>query len=457
MNPHIFREYDIRGVVGKDLNDDSVELLGRAFGTMLRQSGRMACTLGRDCRKSSWGFAMAMAKGMTDCGIDVLDCGTIPTPMAYWSMFLLPVDACVMVTGSHNPKEFNGFKLCMNRTPIFGAQLQELRRMAEAGDFVHGSGSVTPVNVVPSYMEKVFLSARMGRRRLRVVVDAGNGTGGVVAVPLLERLGVEVIPLFCNMDGDFPNHHPDPTVPENLEALKEEVVSRKADLGIAFDGDADRLGIVTEKGETIFGDMILLILARAVLKEVPGAEIVSEVKCSQVLFDEVARLGGRPVMWRVGHSLIKAKMAEDDAALGGEMSGHIFFRHRWYGFDDAIYSATRFLEILSAHDGPASSLLDGVPRRFSTPEIRVDCPDDMKFKLVEVASKTFRAMGLAVVDVDGARVQFPAGWGLVRASNTQPVLVLRFEAESPDDLKTIQTEVFKVVEQARASLAGGES
>ncbi|MBM4394879.1 MAG: phosphomannomutase/phosphoglucomutase [Deltaproteobacteria bacterium] len=454
MNPLIFREYDVRGIVGTDLTGETVETLGRAFGTFLRRRGRDRATLGHDCRTSSAPFGDALARGMTSCGVDVTHVGTVPTPLVYWSMFALDVDSAAMVTGSHNPKEFNGFKLCLGRTSVHGEDVQELRRIAVAGGFERGAGRLGRADVVPSYLDRVAGDARIGARRLRVVVDAGNGTGGVVALPLLARLGIDAIPLYCDMDGEFPNHHPDPTVPENLAALRREVVERGADLGIAFDGDADRLGVVTERGDVVHGDMVLLVLARALLREVPGAEIVSEVKCSQVLFDEIAKAGGRPLMWRVGHSLIKAKMAEDDAALGGEMSGHIFFRHRWYGFDDAIYSAVRLLEVLSAHDGPASSLLAGLPQTWVTPEIRVDCPDELKWDVVAIVREALKARGLDVVEVDGARAKFTDGWGLVRASNTQPVLVSRFEAASPEALARIRADVFAEIDRAKSAAEG---
>ncbi len=466
VNPLIFREYDIRGVVGEDLTDESVTIVGRAFGTYLREREVRAAFLGRDCRTSSPAFAEAIARGLTACGVDVVDLGVVPTPLLYFSMFLAEagpgggavdgpdVRAGVMVTGSHNPKDFNGFKLCAGRAALFGEQIREVARIALSGRFAEGFGAVTRYDVVPAYLDRVAGDARLGPRRLRVVVDAGNGTGGVVAVPLFERLGVEVIPLYCDMDGEFPHHHPDPTVPKNLEDLRREVVQRGADLGVAYDGDADRLGIVTEKGEIVFGDMVLLVLARALLREHPGATIVSEVKCSQVLFDEVERAGGRAEMWRVGHSLIKARMAETGALLGGEMSGHLFFRHRWFGFDDAIYASLRFIEVLSHYDGPASSLLADVPRTVATPEIRVDCPDEVKFRVVEVLTAQYKAAGYPVVDVDGARVRFSEGWGLVRASNTQPVLVFRFEARSEQALSAIRDEMLARAEAVRQSIQG---
>lgn len=454
LNPHIFREYDIRGIVGEDLTDDTVEILGRAWGTWLVNQGQQTCTLGRDCRTSSPAFAQALSRGMQSCGINVVDVGVVPTPLLYFSMYELDVDAGVMITGSHNPKDFNGFKVCAGKTALFGTAIAEIGEIAVSGRFARGQGSRSEADVVPAYLDRVASDARLGSRSLKVVVDAGNGTGGVVALPLLERLGIEAVPLYCDMDGEFPNHHPDPTVPDNLAELRRQVVDTGADLGIAFDGDADRLGVVTETGDVVYGDMILLILALDLLKDNPGAEVVSEVKCSQILFDEIEKAGGKAVMWKVGHSLIKARMAEDDALLGGEMSGHIFFRHRWYGFDDAVYSALRFLEVLSADDRPASRLLESVPTMESTPEIRLDCPDDLKFQVVEAMTRLFKERQGDVVDVDGVRVRFPNGWGLVRSSNTQPVLVFRFEAETEEDLDNISTAMLSKADEIRSRLEG---
>lgn len=460
LNPTIFREYDVRGVVGRDLTEETVELLGRAFGTYLRERGFSIASVGRDCRPSSPSFAQAIARGLTACGIDVVDIGTVPTPLLYFSMFLHSaapqkgpdIQAAVMVTGSHNPKEFNGFKLCAGRAALFGEQIKEVARIAMAGKWAEGRGSVSELDVKPAYVERLVSDARLGPKRLKVVIDAGNGTGGVVACPMFERLGVAVVPLYCEMDGEFPNHHPDPTVPENLADLRRKVVEEGADLGIAYDGDADRLGIVTEKGDIVFGDMVLLILARALLEEHPGAAIVSEVKCSQVLFDEIARAGGKAEMWKVGHSLIKARMAEVGALLGGEMSGHIFYRHRWYGFDDAIYASLRFIEVLSKHSGPASTLLADIPRTVATPEVRVECPDEIKFSVVAELTKYYKDAGYRVIDVDGARVQYDNGWGLVRASNTQPVLVFRFEGTSEEAVKAIRAEMLGKAQQVQERL-----
>jgi phosphomannomutase/phosphoglucomutase len=345
-----------------------------------------------------------------------------------------------MITGSHNPPEYNGLKVGVGRTTLYGAGIQALRERIERGDFAAGSGGVEAHDIVTPYRAYVRGNLRMGPRRLRVVVDAGNGTGGVIAVPLFESLGIEVVPLFVEMDGRFPNHHPDPTVEANLEHLKAKVRETGADLGIAYDGDADRVGAVDEKGRVLWGDQLMILFSRALLQEHPGAAIVGEVKCSMTLYDDIAARGGRAIMWKAGHSLIKAKMKEEGALLAGEMSGHIFFGHRWFGFDDGIYSSARLLELVSRTDRPVSTLLDDVPPTHSTPELRVDCPEELKFELVRRAQEFFAARHEAVT-VDGVRVVFPDGWGLVRASNTQPLLVLRFEATTPERLDEIRSYV----------------
>jgi phosphomannomutase / phosphoglucomutase len=350
------------------------------------------------------------------------------------------VQGICMITGSHNPPEYNGIKLGLGSATFHGGEIQALRVLAESGRFTTGSGSVTPYRIVAPYQEYVKQNLRCGARKLRVVVDAGNGTGGVVAVPIFKALGFEVVPLFIDMDGNFPNHHPDPTVEKNLEALKRKVLEVGADLGVAYDGDADRVGAVDEKGRVLWGDQLMILFSRALLKEEPGAAVVGEVKCSMTLYDDIARHGGCPIMWKAGHSLIKAKMKEEKALLAGEMSGHIFFAHRWFGFDDGIYSSARLVELLTHTDRPLSSLLADVPKTCSTPELRVDCPEDKKFAVVKAAQEWFKNRYDAVT-VDGVRVVFPDGWGLVRASNTQPLLVLRFEAKTAERLGEIETLV----------------
>jgi phosphomannomutase/phosphoglucomutase len=440
VSPTIFREYDIRGLVDQDLTDEVVNLVGKALGTRIREAGGRRAAVGRDARLSGPRFGRAAIDGLTSTGVDVLDLGIVPTPLTYFAAHTAGVDGICMITGSHNPPEYNGLKVGLGAATFHGEEIQALRRLAESGRFARGAGAVTPYDVVTPYRAHVKENLRLGPRRLRVVADAGNGTGGVVAVPLFRSLGIEVVPLFVEMDGRFPNHHPDPTVEKNLEQLRAKVLETGADVGIAWDGDADRVGAVDEKGNVLWGDQLMILFSRSLLAEVPGAAIVGEVKCSMTLYDDIARHGGRPIMWKAGHSLIKAKMKEEGALLAGEMSGHIFFGHRWFGFDDGIYSAARFLELLSRTDRPVSALLADVPKTFSTPELRVDCPEDRKFEVVRRAQEFFRSRYEAVT-VDGVRVVFPDGWGLVRASNTQPLLVLRFEATTPERLAEIQSLV----------------
>lgn len=440
LSPTIFREYDIRGLVDQDLTEEAVSLVGKALGTRIRGAGGRRAAVGWDARLSGPKFAKAMIEALTSTGVDVVSLGVVPTPLTYFAAHTLDVDGICMITGSHNPPEYNGLKVGLGSATYYGEEIQALRREAEAGRFATGQGTVRAHDIVTPYREHVRQNLRLGKRRLKVVVDAGNGTGGVVAVPLFEALGFEVVPLFIEMDGNFPNHHPDPTVEKNLEHLRRKVLETGADVGIAYDGDADRVGAVDEQGNVLWGDQIMILFSRALLAEEPGAAIVGEVKCSFTLYDDIAARGGRAIMWKAGHSLIKAKMKEEHALLAGEMSGHIFFAHRWFGFDDGIYSSARLLELLTHADRPMSSLLADVPKTFSTPELRVDCPEEKKFEVVRRAQEFFAARYDAVT-VDGVRVVFPDGWGLVRASNTQPLLVLRFEAKTEARLAEIQALV----------------
>jgi len=447
----IFREYDIRGLVDKDLTEDAVRLVGCALGTEVREAGGRRVVVGRDCRESGPRFAKAMIAGLNAVGVDVTDLGVVPTPLTYFAAATLPVDGLVMITGSHNPPEYNGLKVGVGKSTLHGDGIQALLRRIVEDRFASGAGKVESHDIVTPYKEYVRENLQLGPRKLKVVVDAGNGTGGVIANPLFRSLGVDVVPLFEEMDGRFPNHHPDPTVEENLGFLKAKVLETGADLGIAYDGDADRVGAVDEKGNVLWGDQLMILFSRALLAENPGAAIVGEVKCSKTLYDDIAARGGRGIMWKAGHSLIKAKMKEEGALLAGEMSGHIFFAHRWFGFDDGIYSSGRLLELVSRTDRPVSTLLADVPRTFSTPEIRYDCPEEKKFELVRRAQEWFAARHEAVT-VDGVRVIFPDGWGLVRASNTQPLLVLRFEARTPERLAEIQSLVTSKVDELKRAL-----
>ncbi|OIP40203.1 MAG: phosphomannomutase [Deltaproteobacteria bacterium CG_4_9_14_3_um_filter_51_14] len=447
MKDHIFREYDIRGVVPEDLNDVTSLRLGRAIGTYLVSKGAARISLGRDCRLSSPGLASSLTEGLLGAGIDVCDIGVVPTPLLYYSIHTLDVLGGIQVTGSHNPPEYNGFKLCLGTASIYGKEIQKIKDIFESGRFYEQSGSLTKASVTASYIDELLRRTSMGKRKISAVIDAGNGVGGQVALKAYRDLGCDITGLFCDPDGSFPNHHPDPTIPENLHSLRQEVVKRSADLGIAFDGDADRIGVIDEKGEIIWGDQLMIIFSRSLLARHPGATIIGEVKCSQALYDDIEKNGGRAIMWKAGHSLIKAKMKEEKALLAGEMSGHIFFAERYFGFDDAVYAGARLLEILSSTDRPVSALLAGVPRMINTPEIRMDCPEEKKFKVVKELVEDFKR-DYKVIDVDGARVIMDGGWGLVRASNTQPVLVLRFEAANQDRLAQIRDLIMgRVVEK----------
>jgi phosphomannomutase/phosphoglucomutase len=445
LNPDIFRQYDIRGRVGEDLTDEAVSILARATGSYLCHRGAGTISLACDNRLSSQGFKTILREELSKSGLRVYDFGMIPTPVFYYTLFEFPVDGGVMITGSHNPPEFNGFKIASGTSTIFGEEIQKIRSLAEKGRFTVGKGEVEETDAREGYIGRVFEDIRIDDR-LRVAFDCGNGTAGVVLGDLLARYGFRSELLFCEPDGNFPNHHPDPTVPEYLEALVKRVKTRSLDAGIAFDGDADRIGVVDETGGIIWGDRLLIILARDIISGHPGAKVIFEVKCSQALVEAVDRANGVPIMWKTGHSLIKAKMKSEGALLAGEMSGHIFFNDRYYGYDDAIYAALRLLEILSKHGGTLSSLLADVPVYFSTPEIRADCPDKEKFRIVEDLKSLMREKH-EIIDIDGVRIVFPDGWGLVRASNTQPVLVLRFEARSRVRLDEIRKEVLAALRE----------
>ena len=446
LKPTIFREYDIRGVADTELLSADIADLGRGLGTLLQRRSGRSVNLGRDCRLSSTRLRDALLEGLLDCGCDVTDIGVVPTPLLYYSAVHLEADGAVMITGSHNPSEFNGFKTVCGAGTLYGESIQEVRRLIEVRDFLRGRGSHQVVDIAPAYVDAVAPQFEFARR-IKVVFDAGNGTAGPVMQQLLDRLNVEATPLFFEMDGRFPNHHPDPTVPENLRPLQEAVRAQGADLGIAFDGDADRIGAVDENGEVVYGDMLLLICAREILARKPGATFIGEVKCSQVLYDELKRLGGNPIMYKTGHSLIKAKMKEVHAELAGEMSGHMFFADRYFGFDDALYAACRLIEIVARSGAPLSAQLAGLPKMVSTPEIRADCPDEIKFEVVARVAEQLK-QNHSVIDVDGVRVVFDQGWGLLRASNTQPVLVMRFEAATAALLEAYRTELEAALRRA---------
>ena len=448
----IFREYDIRGIVGKDLTVEVAESIGRAYATLALEQGCKNVVVGRDGRLTSLELRDRFIAGVCSAGLNVTDIGVCATPLLYFALFNLPVDGGVMITGSHNASEYNGFKMCVGEVALYGEGIQQLKEILDKQWYATGSGTVTEKFIIPqylSYLKKNF--SQVDGCSLHVVIDAGNGAASLIAKDALEQIGCKVTAMYCDLDGRFPNHHPDPTLVENLQDLIQAVKKYGADVGIGYDGDADRIGVIDEKGNIIWGDRLMLIFARDVLELHPGSTFISEVKASQLLYDDIAKRGGRGIMWKTGHSLIKAKMKEEKALLAGEMSGHMFFADRYFGYDDAIYASCRLVEILAKKRKPLSCLLSDLAVTVVTPEIRIDCSDDAKFKLVEKVSERFLSLHknpdptkpqLVVRDVviiDGIRVRFDDGWGLIRASNTQPALVLRFEANSHDRLDSLRT------------------
>lgn len=446
LKPEIFREYDIRGIVDKDLTPVTVELLGKGIGSYFRQKKRKEVILGRDCRLSSPVFSEAISRGLLSTGCDIVDLGTIPTPLLYFSIYYKNQESGIMITGSHNPPEYNGFKIMLGKETLYGKAIQDIYKIIKNGDFTEEKPGVKKqYNIIPEYMDYVVNSINI-KKKLKVVVDAGNGTGGVIAVPIFKKLGCEVRELYCDMDGTFPNHHPDPTLPEALEDLIKIVLESKADLGFAYDGDSDRIGVIDDKGNIIWGDKLMILFSRDILPQHPGASIISEVKASKLLYEEIEKLGGKPIMWKTGHSLIKKKIQEEKALLAGEMSGHIFFADRYFGFDDAIYSSARTLEILSRSEKKLSRMFDDLPQTWITPEIRLYASDEVKFKIVDEVKKIL-SQKHRIIDIDGVRAFYPRGWALVRASNTQGALVLRFEADTEEDLKAIKRDVENTIEK----------
>jgi phosphomannomutase/phosphoglucomutase len=449
MNPLIFREYDIRGVADRDLTDELATDLGRSFGTFLKRRNQKRIVVGRDCRLSSPRLHKALTRGLLETGLELVDIGVGPTPMMYFSVFHLDADGGVQITGSHNPPEDNGFKLMCGKQTLAGDEVRELRSLIERRDFaLAAGGKVETWNPLEAYAGYMRGNISLKHKNLRFAIDAGNGAGGPTALAAMEAVGLSPIAMYCEMDGAFPNHHPDPSLPENMEALVDRVRREGLALGIAYDGDADRIGVVDNRGNIVYGDRLMILLSRQILKRHPGAAILGEVKCSQTMYDDIAKHGGRPIVWKTGHSLIKKKMKEEHALLAGEMSGHVFFADRYFGFDDAIYASLRLLEIVAESDKPLDQLLADVPQTHSTPELRVDCPDQVKFDVVRKVLAHYQPTH-DVLDVDGARINFEGGWGLVRASNTQPALVLRFEAQSAARLAEIRAEVEGVVRSAQ--------
>src|SRR5215813_5324842 len=462
----LFREYDLRGIVGQVLTDSVAEQVGRAYCTYVKDRGVKTISVGRDGRLSSPKLYKALVRGLLAGGLDVVDIGICPSPLVYFSLFQLPIDGGIMITGSHNAAEYNGFKICIGKEAIHGEEIQALRAVMEAGSFVSGTGRLSEHSIIPDYLGYIKKNfAHVDAKRLHVVIDCGNGAAALVAKQALELLGCTVTGLYCDLDGRFPNHHPDPTVLENLDDLIQAVKQHKADVGIGYDGDADRIGAIDELGQVLWGDRLMVVYSRDILAERPGSTIISEVKASQCLYDDIAKQGGRPIMWKTGHSLIKAKMKSEQAVLAGEMSGHMFFADRYFGYDDAIYASCRLVEILAKVKRPLSFLVADLPHTSVTPEIRVDTPDTVKFDLVKQVqhrfvdySRTQQALGPTrlilkdLVTIDGVRAVFDEGWGLIRASNTQPALVLRFEATSLQRLEAIRAVVEGELTAAKQAL-----
>lgn len=437
IDPSIFRAYDIRGIVDKTITEDAVYLIGRALGSLVIEQGDKRIVVARDGRLSGPRLSMALAQGLKSTGCDVFDLGIVPTPLLYFATFVAGIPSGVMLTGSHNPAEYNGLKMVINGKTLTEESIKELSQRINEGRFCDGAGQMHEIDIVEDYLERVVQDAKLARP-LKIVVDCGNGVPGKIAPELFRRMGCDVHELFCEVDGNFPNHHPDPSQPENLQDLVRAVQEIKADVGLAFDGDGDRLGVVTGQGKIIWPDRQLMLFAKAVLADNPGAKIIYDVKCTSHLAKLISDLGGEPIMWKTGHSLIKSKLAETQAALAGEMSGHIFFKDRWYGFDDAIYSGARLLQILAAQENSSDAVFNEIPDSVNTPELKIYVSESEKFALMnDIISRAAFDDG-QMNTIDGLRVNFKDGWGLVRPSNTTPCLVLRFEAENESALTKIQ-------------------
>jgi phosphomannomutase/phosphoglucomutase len=451
MENKIFREYDIRGIAGKEITAEDVVLIGKAAGSYLLARGKKKIAVGRDCRETSPDYSEKLIEGLLTTGIDVVDIGICPTPVLYFSVHHFNLEGGIMVTASHNPPEYNGFKMCCGHDSIHGQGLQDIFAIIDGGRFTEGKGTVSEKDAVTPYTQYMMDNTKISKI-FKVGVDAGNGTAGPVILPILKNAGCEVMDLYCDMDGTFPNHEADPTVLKNMQDLIAIVRENNLDVGVGYDGDGDRIGVVDEKGRIVYGDQLMIIFAREILSRKPGAVFISEVKCSQTMYNDIEAHGGNGIMWKTGHSLIKKKMKEEKAELAGEMSGHMFFADRYLGYDDATYATLRLLEIMADSGKTVSELLEGIPETFNTPEIRVECPDDIKFKVVEDMTDYFRQRN-KVIDIDGVRMIFEDGWGLVRASNTQPALVLRFEALSAESLAVRKKMVEGVLEDVLARYA----
>lgn len=441
----IFRQYDIRGIYGEDLRDGDAVLIGKAFGTMVQESGETWVIVGRDNRKSSPNLYQSVVEGLLSTGVNVLDIGMVISPIFYYAAHHYGISSGLMITASHNPAQYNGFKVQFRGYTIYGDDLQLLRDRANKGDFLKGAGILEHRSPVPDYIRMIKSKVKLGKKKLKVVVDCGNGTAGAFAPVIMKELGCDVIPLYCESNPDFPNHFPDPVRPENLKDLIKTVRTSGADLGLGFDGDGDRLGVVDEKGNIIYGDMLMILFWREILPKYPGTMGIVEVKCSDLLVKEINRLGGNPLFYKTGHSLIKAKMRELDAVFTGEMSGHMFFADEYYGYDDAVYAASRLLRIIDSCEETLSELLADLPLTYSTPELRISCPEEMKKHYVSQAKEYLKSKNIETIDIDGVRAKFPEGWGLVRASNTGPELIVRCEGETQEGLEKIKGEIARSI------------
>ncbi len=454
FNSTIIRAYDIRGVYEQTLFDQDAFFVGKSFASFLRKNNKRKISVACDGRKSSPALKAQLIKGLIESGLEIVDVGMGPTPMLYFSVYHLDCDAGIMVTGSHNPKDHNGFKMLLKERPFFGDDILNLSKMAASGDFVQGEGSIKTFDIEDIYVHRVLADCVIAKnnntkhqtKKLRIAWDAGNGAAGEAMTKIANQLDADNFLLFADIDGTFPNHHPDPTVPKNLEDLKKEILAQNCDLGIAFDGDGDRIGVMDDEGGILWGDQLMVFFAREVLHKNPQATIIADVKASQTLFDEIAKVGGKPMMWKTGHSLVKAKMKETNSPLAGEMSGHIFFAdtyssHKNHGYDDALYAAIRIINIVAQSPQKLSTLRKSLPQTFSTPEIRIESEDEKKFAIVEALKNKLQKLNLNVNDVDGVRVKTDKGWWLIRASNTQPVLVARCEAQSLADLAELKKEL----------------
>lgn len=444
----IFREYDIRGIVTDELQDDVVERIASAFAAVYVREKKKKIVVAMDGRRSSEHIKNIVTRSLSQYGLNILDIGQVPTPVMYYAVFKMNLDGGLIITASHNPPEYNGFKALVGKEAQSGSQIKEIYTISKESNFPPKvKGNIEKKDIIPDYIDYIASDIKLSKK-VKVVVDCGNGTGGITAIPLYKKLGADVVDIFCEVDGSFPNHHPDPTETENLKDLIAQVKVTDSDLGIGFDGDGDRIGVVDKRGNILWGDQMTIIFARDILAKNPGAKIISEVKASEVLYAEIEKNGGEPIMWKTGHSLIKKKIVEVNAALAGEMSGHIFFNDRWFGFDDAVYAGARLMEILSNTEQSLAEIIDDLPKIYNTPEIRVDTTEEAKFKIVFHICEYFKK-NYQVVDIDGARVKFPHGWALVRASNTQPSLVVRFEADSEEHLKEIQSIVEPVISETQ--------